>query len=123
MKIGSIHATAEYIRCRIVDHKEAPDVVAYQMKLANMPGAVCTKTLYNYIDESVIPGVSNESLWEKRKRRKQSRKGLRRLAKRISRGSMACPPSPLGAGRGAGAPPGRSCCTTALPRSKVDADR
>jgi IS30 family transposase len=51
-----------------------------------MAGAVCTKTLYSYIDQNVIPGVSNESLWEKRKRRRQRRKGLRRLAKRIAKG-------------------------------------
>jgi len=86
LKIGCNHATAEFIRCRIVEHKESPDVVAHRMKQAGMEGAVCTKTLYNYIDESVIPGVSNESLWEKRKRRKQRRRGLRRLAKRLSRG-------------------------------------
>ena len=86
LKIGCNHATAEFIRCRIVEHKESPDVVAYRMKQVGMEGAVCTKTLYNYIDDKVIPGVSNESLWEKRKRRKQRRRGLRRQAKRLSRG-------------------------------------
>ncbi len=86
LKIGSNHATAEFIRCRIVEHKESPDVVAHRMKRADMEGAVCTKTLYNYIDEQIIPGVSNKSLWEKRKRRKQRKKGLHRLAKRIARG-------------------------------------
>ncbi len=87
LKIGSNHATAEYIRCRIVEHRESPDVVAHRMKKAGMAGAVCAKTLYNYIDESIIPGVSNESLWEKRKRRKQRRRGLRRVAKRIAKGA------------------------------------
>ena len=86
LKIGCNHATAEYIRCRIVEHKESPDVVAYRIRQAGMAGAICTKTLYNYIDENVIPGVSNESLWEKRKRRKQRKKGLRRLAKRVAKG-------------------------------------
>ena len=86
LKIGCNHASAEYIRCRIVEHKESPDVVAHRMKKAGMAGAVCTKTIYNYIDEGIIPGVSNESLWEKRKRRKQRRKGLRHLAKRIAKG-------------------------------------
>jgi len=86
LKIGCHHATAEFIRCRIVEHKESPDVVAHRMRQVGMGGAVCTKTLYNYIDESLIPGVSNESLWQKRKRRKQRRNGLRRLAKRLSRG-------------------------------------
>jgi len=87
LKIGCNHDTAEFIRCRIVDHRESPDVVAYRMRQAGMKGAVCTKTLYNYIDESVIPGVSNESLWEKRKRRKQDKKVLRRFKKRLSKGT------------------------------------
>jgi len=87
LKVGCNHEMAEFIRCRIVEHKESPDVVAHRMKQAGMESAVCTKTLYNYIEEGVIPGVSNESLWEKRKRRKQRRKGLRRLAKRLSKGT------------------------------------
>jgi len=85
LKLGSDHGLAEYIRCRIVDRKESPDVVAHRMQQAGMPNAVCTKTLYNYIDQDVIPGVTNESLWEKRKRRKQRRRTLRR-AKTFSRG-------------------------------------
>ncbi len=86
LKLGLNHELAEFVRCRIVDHKESPDVVAHRMKKAGMEGAVCTKTLYNYIDHDVLPGVSNESLWEKRKRRKQRRKSIRRIAKRVSRG-------------------------------------
>ena len=86
LKLGCNYELAEFVRCRIVDHKEAPDVVAHRMRQADMEGFVCTKTLYNYIDEGVIPGVSNESLWEKRKRCKQRRKGLRRRAKSISKG-------------------------------------
>lgn len=87
LKIGHNHATAEYIRWRIVELRESPDVVAHRMKKAGMAGAVCTKTLYNYIDQNIIPGVGNQSLWEKRKRRKRRKKGLRRLAKRIAKGS------------------------------------
>lgn len=86
LKIGVNYELAEFVRSRIVDHKESPDVVAYRMKQAGMEESVCTKTLYNYIDKDVIPGVSNESLWEKRKRRKQRKKILRRVAKRISKG-------------------------------------
>jgi IS30 family transposase len=86
LKLGCHHETAEFIRCRIVEHKESPDVVAHRIKQAGMEGAVCTKTLYNYIEEGLIPGVSNESLWEKRKRRKQRSKGLRRLTKRLAKG-------------------------------------
>ena len=86
LKLGSNYELAEFVRCRIVDHKESPDVVAHRMKQTGMEGRVCTKTIYNYIEEGVMPGVSNESLWEKRKRRKQRKKSVRRVAKRISRG-------------------------------------
>jgi IS30 family transposase len=68
----------EFIRVRIVEHKESPDVVAFRLREADMEGAVCTKTLYNYIDQDLIDSVSNETLWEKRKRRHRSRRALRR---------------------------------------------
>ncbi len=46
-----------------------------------MEGAVCAKTIYNYIDQGEIPGVSNKTLWEKRNRGKKN-KGLHQQAKR-----------------------------------------
>ena len=86
LKLGSDYQLAELIRCRIVDHKESPDVVAFRIRQARLHRTVCTKTIYNYIDQDFIPGVSNESLWEKRNRRKQRRRTLRRVAKTFSRG-------------------------------------
>jgi IS30 family transposase len=86
LKLGSNHALVEFVRHRIVDHKESPDVVAALMKKAGMEGSVCTSTLYSYIEQGLIEGVSNESLWEKRKRRKQRRRGVRRQAKRLAKG-------------------------------------
>ena len=86
LKLGHDYALAEFIHDHIVDHRESPDVVTYRIRQANWGKTLCTKTLYNYIDQGLISGVSNESLWEKRKRRKQRRKGVRRLAKRIAKG-------------------------------------
>ena len=86
LKLGSDYEAAEFIRLRIGELRESPDVVAFRMREAGMQAAVCAKTIYNYIDQDVIPGVSNESLWEKRKRRKQRRRTLRRVAKTFSRG-------------------------------------
>jgi len=37
---------------------------------------VCARTIYSYIDQGLIEGVSNESLWEKQKHRKRRRKTL-----------------------------------------------
>ena len=82
LKLGANHALAEHIAERIINHKESPDVVAFRMREAQMDGAVCTKTLYSYIDQGLIPGVSNETLWEKRNRRNGPRRSLRRSRKR-----------------------------------------
>ena len=51
------------------------------MKQKGMEDAVCAKTIYNHIDKGEIPGVSNETLWEKRTRGK-THKSLHRRAKR-----------------------------------------
>ena len=67
-------------RC-IVENGESPGVVAAGMKKACLGYAVCTKTIYNLIDQGKIPGVSNESLWEK-SQRKQKRLTLHRKRKR-----------------------------------------
>lgn len=51
------------------------------MKREQVDYAVCAKTIYNLIDRGRIAGVSNESLWEKRKRGK-TRRTLHRQRKR-----------------------------------------
>ncbi|VGO17496.1 hypothetical protein PDESU_06092 [Pontiella desulfatans] len=50
------------------------------MKAQCLEYAVCEKTIYNLIDAQKVPGVTNESLWEKRKRKK-GRKSLCRQRK------------------------------------------
>jgi IS30 family transposase len=82
LKLGANRELVDFVRERIVKHKESPDVVAFRMREAGLPGAVCTKTLYNYIDQGLIAGVSNETLWEKRQRRNAPRRTLRRSRKR-----------------------------------------
>ena len=59
-----------YIRVR----RWAPEAVSALMKHKGMPDALCAKSIYNYIDQGWIDEVSNETLWEKRKRRKNARK-------------------------------------------------
>lgn len=82
LKLGANRELVEFVHQRIAEHKESPDVVAFRMREADMDGAVCTKTLYNYIDQGLIDGVSNETLWEKRNRRSRPRRTLRRCPKR-----------------------------------------
>lgn len=72
---------AETLHLHIVVHRRSPVVAAELMKQEGVECAVCFKTIYNQIDKGLVPGVSNESLWEKRQRKKGS-KSLRRTRKR-----------------------------------------
>ncbi|MFC1808233.1 IS30 family transposase, partial [Candidatus Omnitrophota bacterium] len=40
---------------------------------------ICTKTLYNYIDAGIFADITNESLWQKRKRQKRAYNTIRRI--------------------------------------------
>ena len=85
LKLGAHYAAAQFICARIADDKFSPDVVSQLMKEEeSLPCTFCTKTIYSYIDQGLIDRVSNESLWEKRKRCKRGRKPLRRRAKRMT---------------------------------------
>lgn len=85
LKLGANRSLVEFIRTRIIERKEAPAVVAFRMREEKRDGFVCTKTLYNYIDQGLIAGVTNESLWEKRQRRQRQRHTLRRSPKTPTR--------------------------------------
>jgi len=71
----------EFLCEQIIEKKKAPEVIAALMKTKQLDYTVCAKTIYNLIDRKLIPGVSNESLWEKHKR-KQKRRTLHRKRKR-----------------------------------------
>ncbi len=82
VKLKANSVSVEFIRCHIVIRKWSPEVVAARMKQKGMPDALCAKSIYNYIDQGWIPGVANETLWEKRTRRKQARKAVCRKPKK-----------------------------------------
>ena len=85
LKLGKYYDTASFIGEQLLVYRRSPDVVAHLLKEKQMAGAVCTKTLYAYIDQGFIAGVSNESLWEKRKRKKRKKRALRRIKKQHAR--------------------------------------
>jgi len=81
VKLKTNSEALEFICHHIIIDQWSPEVVAARMKQEGMEDAVCAKTIYNHIDRGEIPGVSNETLWEKRTRGKKH-KSLRRQAKR-----------------------------------------
>lgn len=82
LKLGAHYKAAEFIQQQILNEKCSPEVVAHRMDAQKHGCSVCAKTIYSYIDQGLIDGVSNESLWEKRKRRKRRRKAILRRPKK-----------------------------------------
>lgn len=84
LKLGTHAAVADFISVQILEERYSPVVVAHALKTAGFGVTVCHKTIYTYIELDLIPGVTNESLWEKRHRHKKLYKTLRRKAKKAS---------------------------------------
>jgi len=84
LKIGKDKKLEEYIRKRILKDKLSPDAVIGEIKNKGIKfkGMICTKTLYNYIEQGIFSGISNENLWEKRKRKKKKHRQIKRISLR-----------------------------------------
>ena len=82
LKIGKDNRLEAHIRHKILQCKYSPDAIIGDIKIKglNFEGMICTKTLYNYIDAGIFTGISNESLWEKRKRKKRGYNIIRRIS-------------------------------------------
>jgi transposase, IS30 family len=83
LKIGNDSQLEQYIRKKILEDKYSPDAVIGEIKLKNLKfkNMICTKTLYNYIDAGIFSGISNQNLWEKRKKRKRRYKTIARVSR------------------------------------------
>lgn len=72
LKIGKDRRLEAYIRKKIIKDRYSPDAVVGEIKAQGktFKGMISTKTLYNYINAGIFSGISNENLWEKRKRKR-----------------------------------------------------
>lgn len=84
LKIGKDKELEQYIRKRILKDKCSPDAVIGEIKQKdlNFKGMICTKTLYNYIDQGIFSGISSANLWQKRKQKKKRYKKVQRVSLR-----------------------------------------
>jgi len=81
LKIGCDMALHDHIRSRILSEHYSPDAIAGVLKKeGSYSVTLCTKTIYNYIENGYIRGVDNSSLKEKTKRKKRG-KGKKRPVK------------------------------------------
>lgn len=84
LKIGKDKDLEGHIRKKLLVEKYSPDAIIGEIKVKrmNFKGMICTKTLYSYIERGIFCGISNASLWEKRKARKRKHKKIRRIRKK-----------------------------------------
>ena len=83
LKIGDDSQLEQYIRKKILEDKYSPDAVIGEIKqkALKFKNMICTKTLYNYIDAGIFSGISNQNLWEKRKKKKRRYKTISRASR------------------------------------------
>ncbi len=84
LKIGKDREFEEYIRKKLLEDKFSPDAIIGEIKLKRIKfkGMICAKTLYNYIDAGIFSGISNDNLWEKRKKKKRKYRKISRISLR-----------------------------------------
>ena len=82
LKIGKDRELEEQIRKKLLEDKFSPDAIigGINEKGLVFEGMISTKTLYNYIDAGIFSGITNETLWEKRKRKKNKYRQVRRVS-------------------------------------------
>lgn len=74
LKIGKDHKLARHIEQKIVKEKYSPDAVIGEIKAKSLKfeTSICTKTLYNYIDQEVFANITNKDLPVKKDKKKGS---------------------------------------------------
>lgn len=79
LKIKNDHKLANYIENKIIKEKYSPDAVIGQIKVEGLEfeTKICTKTLYNYIDQGVFRNITNKDLQVKKNKKKGSYKKVK----------------------------------------------
>lgn len=82
LKIGKDHQLEEHIRRRLLVDRYSPDAIIGEIKVRQLKfeRTISTKTLYNYIENGIFSGISNQNLWEKRKHKKRGYKSVVRVS-------------------------------------------
>lgn len=79
LKIGKDHKLAKHIERKIIEDRYSPDAIIGEIKekKKKFDTTICTKTLYNYIDQGVFSNISNKDLPVKRNKKKGKYKKVR----------------------------------------------
>lgn len=72
LKIGKDHKLVKHIENKIIKEKYSPDAVIGEIKAKGLKfeTSICTKTLYNYIEQDVFLNITNKDLPVKKNKKK-----------------------------------------------------
>lgn len=79
LKIGRNFELVEYLEEKIGKGKRSPYAALEEAKLEkqSFAGAICVKTVYNYLDMDLFLNISNKDLWTKKKPKKRKYANIR----------------------------------------------
>jgi IS30 family transposase len=88
LKIGHDQRLADFIEDKIKNEKWSPDAIIGKIKEQGLvfETMVCTKTVYNYIENGVFLDVTNKDLWVKKDGKKRDYKKIRTVALNNTKG-------------------------------------
>jgi len=97
LKIGNDHKLAAHIEKKIVKDNYSPDAVIGEIKAKGLSfkTSICTKTLYNYIDQGLFATLSNKDLPVKKDKKKTKYKKVRIPHKNLKGTSIEDRPSSI----------------------------
>lgn len=80
LKISGKLDYAEYLEERILKYRRSPAAALAEARKVGFDTSICVATLYTYINDGVIHGISNSKLWEKNSRRKRKKRPKQRIS-------------------------------------------
>ncbi len=87
LKVSNDYRFVEYVESKIIKGKYSPDAVIMELKNnefcnpetgEKFKTRICTKTLYNYIDQGIFPNLTNKDLPREGKKLKRKQRRIRR---------------------------------------------
>jgi len=79
IKIGSDHAYAHYLECKIADDHYSPAAALAAARSAGFKTSLCVSTLYSYIDKGFLFRVSNKDFLYKKVKKKRAYRFVRSI--------------------------------------------
>ena len=92
LRISNDYEFVKYVEYKIIEEKYSPDAVIMELKNNNFCNPktgekfktrICTKTLYNYIDQGIFPNLTNKDLPREGKELKRKQRRVRRSYRNV----------------------------------------